>query len=431
MYSRILKKPVFLHHPTAWLFPIFCLFCLHLAYAYQQPRWSPIDEQAHYDYIDVLTQGRLPAPDADITEYTHYLTTEIFHFAPADNLGLVGKSYQAQQPPVYYALLAIPNWVLKTLAVDPTQQIRLLRFITQLFILLGCLLLIPIFKELQQLFGIQANYGYVFACLLLCLQLDRRYALSNDNLALFLSHFSLLCLLRAWRLQQLSYVGLASTGVTLAFLTKYSNGLLLVPLGVFLCLWGWYVRYTLRAMLSLMLVNIPLLLIPCYLLVNKLLYGDAFKNNVTQNYFASFVQPIGNPQDFIHLFLEKLWNINHFFNTPSVVANISFILFVLTLLVCLLSGWRYLRATMWVAFTCGMSLLTLWVAWWLNNHYVGVYWFEFRHFNAYNLYFLLANFGFIFFLREIWQNNIVQIAGLLFSTLGVWACVQAGYLLIS
>lgn len=100
-------------------------------------RWSLGDEAAHYDYVQTIAEdGRLPR----ITEANHHQVREIFYStyprpAPAvpGEGTLVNRSYEAFQPPLYYALAA-PAFLLRA---DHFDKIRVLRWFDVLLLLVA------------------------------------------------------------------------------------------------------------------------------------------------------------------------------------------------------------------------------------------------------------------------------------------------------
>lgn len=91
------------------------------------PVWAPIDEGAHYSYIQEIAQhGRLPVLGKTYTSEAvlaiyHHANLAYFYVNPATQ-GLRGLSYEAFQPPLYYILAApvfaaVPGYIDKVYAV--------------------------------------------------------------------------------------------------------------------------------------------------------------------------------------------------------------------------------------------------------------------------------------------------------------------------
>jgi hypothetical protein len=115
---------------------ILLIFCLAIVVVFQFHRFSPIDEEAHYSYIEqVADHGSLPILGKSETspEGLAIARGTYPRMARVDprSLGLNGLSYEAFQPPLYYALAApvfliTPNYSDKIYAVRLFDVVLLL-----------------------------------------------------------------------------------------------------------------------------------------------------------------------------------------------------------------------------------------------------------------------------------------------------------------
>jgi hypothetical protein len=392
-----------------FLFVIFFIF--NIIYSVNQSlwksiMWSPIDEVAHYDYIDKLSDLKIPSPSDDISAYTLHITTEVFSKIPDKKIGLMNKSYEAQQPPIYYLLLAVPNYVLKALSVDPKRQILILRLFNQLFILLACVLIILIFKELHKLIHIDAIYGYMLAIIIILLNADKRYGLSNDNLSPLMNNLGIYFLLLFWSSKHIKYATWAALTVTLGFLTKYTNGYMLILYIGVLVVYISQCQATQRiAYKKLFLASSPILLIFLYFGLNIFLYGyqDILKTQATKEYFASMVLPINETMGFIRRLMEESFNFYDLFTIPQILLYLALVMIIVNFFYSIYKG-LYKKETYYVFIFIAslISILVLIAALLLNKYRAGVYWFEFRHFAGYILFWMIA----IFHLPIFFNNNV-------------------------
>ncbi len=103
--------------------------------------WAYIDERAHYSYVQSIAEdGRLPALDDLASPETQAITDRTWPSpSPTDpaTLGLGGRSYEAFQPPLYYAVAA-PAYAL---AGDHRDKVFVLRVFDLLLYLVGAGLL--------------------------------------------------------------------------------------------------------------------------------------------------------------------------------------------------------------------------------------------------------------------------------------------------
>jgi len=111
--------------------------------------WAPIDERAHYAYLEeVATDHRLPLLD-DLVSPDVQAVTDRTYPRPSPNdprdVGIAGRVTEAFQPPLYY-LVAAP---LYHLGDDPTRRVHLLRGFDLSLLLIGAALVLVAARRLQ------------------------------------------------------------------------------------------------------------------------------------------------------------------------------------------------------------------------------------------------------------------------------------------
>lgn len=102
-----------------WLFSaVLTLSLLHgLLYVVTLPPWDLFDEEQHLDYALSLRDGRIPTLEDTIrfeiaesafetNRWEHYRLNQPVLAPDPVGMGLEGRSYEAYQPPLYYALIA-------------------------------------------------------------------------------------------------------------------------------------------------------------------------------------------------------------------------------------------------------------------------------------------------------------------------------------
>jgi hypothetical protein len=95
------------------------------------PKFSPIDEAAHFDYVERVANGEVPRQGERLTEATlrelacRRTDLPSLRAPPCDTPVLTVQmfsatyQYEAQQPPTYYAITAAMRWVVQTvLGID-------------------------------------------------------------------------------------------------------------------------------------------------------------------------------------------------------------------------------------------------------------------------------------------------------------------------
>lgn len=166
---------------------LFCLAFLHgLLYATLTPPWGLIDEAQHFHYIKFIAENRsLPIEgetllSADIVESLfatrHWQT---FHWqTPAghsiEQLGAVGYSYEAYQPPLFYLLLAP---LFSILPADVLTQLFLLRGV---MVILSLTTLYFLWRTVNLIFPHDKTWTVLVLLLLVALP-ERTFAVSRLN----------------------------------------------------------------------------------------------------------------------------------------------------------------------------------------------------------------------------------------------------------
>ena len=263
--------------------------------ALRYPPWSPVDEGAHFHFVQVVAEKfRLPVIEEltsnEVLAIGEHVYPERSRKDPR-RLGLGGRSYEAFQAPLYY-LLAAPVY---RLASDHRDKVRDLR-------LFGVLLLVATFVPLallaRDLVGPAWPSATGFSGLYLFLPgvLFRNGLVSNDVLALPLGATLIWLLVRAadrdlWRdyLCACLVFGLClATKVTLLFF-----GLPVAIVG--LALW-WRRRCDPRAA-AILVLSAVLALVPLapWMARNLSVYGAPMANDRAKAMSDSIINPTGAP----------------------------------------------------------------------------------------------------------------------------------------
>ena len=117
--SRLLRAVVALQ--------IAAIVVVGVATALRFPVFSPIDERAHYDYVQAVAEdARLPVITDLVSAETLAVNDGVYPrtaLPPAAERGLGGQSYEAFQPPLYY-LLATPSFLVSDDYRDKATAVR-------------------------------------------------------------------------------------------------------------------------------------------------------------------------------------------------------------------------------------------------------------------------------------------------------------------
>ncbi len=381
------------------------------ALAWKAPVWGPRNELAHFDYIESVSRGALPRSGGLIAESTFQITIEGFEWKrPAgfdgsrESMGAEGRSYEAQQPPLYYALMAAPNLALRVGGAPPLLRVRLLRLCQIALVAGGALLAVALFRELSLLFGISALNGYLLAAWLALINGARFTTLGNDSLSLLLCNLVLWLDARAWRTGRAGFAALAGGAAGAAFLCKYTNGLIfLVHITMTFGAWREKRWPRLQFLGALFLPFVIALAWAAFSLARS---GGAPDFLATQALFEGQTGSVRGGWRFLRILILDSLRLGH----AGVAAPVSAPRYVIAMIALngLLSAARFARERRpnWNAALFASSLfaaLLLGVAAALNANYPGVWWSAFRHFGGYQAIWFTAIFSIPFPLSERWR----------------------------
>lgn len=386
-----------------FVFGLYVLIFFH--FVLTSPIWSPIDEIGHYDYIDQLSSGHFPSPAKPISDYTSDLTINRFEWikpktftGTKETMGLAGYSYEAQQPPIYYFLLTLPNLALKAMHIDPTVQIQTLRIINALFEILGAAAGGLVVFRLRSFIKFSPLWVYFVPVVLLIPNWNWRSSLGNGNLSLLMVNlaffFALGSLIDPARQRNGTMAVLFGS---LAFLTNYTNilalGGVLVLLAAREIVW---VRnsHSGTPVKRAFVFGWPLLLILVYVGFNILRFGPG---------------DILGSHGVEKLFVEnaiQIWGLRFFEQLFQTSFMVNFLPFALPVLPVIIIGtaattgsllfYLYKRdfvpGLAWL-FILGMTAAIAVCAWLLPKFAPTVDWSFFRHFSGYLLLIPLISFG--------------------------------------
>ena len=206
----------------------------NIANVFETPIWSLRDEVQHFDYINCLSEGYFPKAENAISSYS-YLLIDSLPPTWSDSIliakGLGPKSYEANQPPLYYALLALPNLSMKMLHVNPIIQIHTLRLLSILMVLMAVLVLLFTANKLFRWSPFLAFTTLLSAGIITFVAADSYTTLGNDLLSPLFGAILFLLFAESFRAKDaIKYLFLIVAIASLATsFVKISNSLLFIP----------------------------------------------------------------------------------------------------------------------------------------------------------------------------------------------------------
>ncbi len=360
---------------------------LNCVYSIQSGIWSPRDEIAHYDYIERVGELSLPRPNDAIADHTFEISQDLSSRQPRSydgtrrSMGLAGRSYEAQQPPLYYAILAVPNVLIRVLGINAEMRIRLLRIVGVLAQLAGALLFIPLVSRLTSLVGGSAVYGYLFALLALATNTHYYSTLGNDSFSLLSVNLTLMLLVSHLTMPRRYLVVACAFGACAAVWVKLTNlPVVIVPVVAALV----SARRASARLLAWQHIALlaPLGGIPLLLLLNWRRLGGVVGSPEVAEWFGSFVLPVQSSAEFLKILAVDLVNVRHVWK----VIPREYAVLLLALALCNLA-WSLLELRAkkgpFAVVSLGSAVLTVLLflsAGFLNHANLGVHWSASRHY---------------------------------------------------
>jgi hypothetical protein len=346
--------------------------------SWREPLWNSRDEAAHYDFVDRLTDGERPRPRDWISAHTLELSTRHFsgpgeqaHGRSARALGVAGRSYEAHQPPLYYALLSVPNRLLRG-HVAPALQIRLLRLGSLGLAALGAAaVLVAGYRFSSALPGLET--ASTLAALGLSIgPVSTHTTLGNDalgsafgGLALFAT-IALVVGRRTWA------SGFLIAAIAAAVLTKLTSAPLLLLVALVLGQEG-------RVTRTWVAVGCLLGVLTLALGPGSQSWGVPWRSAALERDFAHWVAPVASPRRFLdHWFADAVGQAGR----PGAGAAVAAVICLGAVLV-VLRRRELGRPTRLLAFwSVGLTLAAAAGALALDSQVPGVHWHAFRHSSA-------------------------------------------------
>ena len=376
--------------PTLLLFG--CALIQHVyaaVYSWETPIWHPRNELAHYDFIDSLSKGHWPKPGASISDETFNLTLAHFQWKSPDDfdgtkegMGVEGLSYENHQPPVYYAVMAVPNALLRIANVAPATRVRLLRLFQNGVVGLGLLLVFPIFSSLHRSLGISRVAGGLIACWMATTNCVRYASLGNDSFAVFACNLVFLFCALWFEKKQTFWAVAAALTTSLAMLVKFTNGLVLP---VYAATWFTLLIGARRrpGKKDIFLLLLPLLPVLLYMGFNMFACGEPMRTSATKDSFEHLIPGIAGTPEFVHRLMNDAFCLTQFhilFPPWGLLLAVACLSASVLLSIYRIVTNRDRKASLLLLGCCLLVAGLLAAAALLNHFRPGVRWEAFRHY---------------------------------------------------
>lgn len=317
--------------------PLLVVYCAVLAIAWvlntlvaiREPIWSPRDEIAHFDYIDRLSSGEIPDPRSPVLQYTLLLCSKYFTWnAPPSfngsvaSMGTAGRSYEAEQPLLYYAALALPHRLLKG-RVSPETGVRALRLASLSFVFGAALLVILTASRVARVAPAHGAWLLITALLLSITNIPAYATLGNDSLSALFGALVLFLSVRTLEepTRQSTLLWLSVTVSISVLLVKATNASLVVA-PLYLSLFprlGEARRFPLKRIAYGLA---PLSPVAAWVLYRSFYSRTGLGSYAAQKYFAPWVSGIPSPPVFLQTLLSESLNMSHIGLGPLPIVGV-------------------------------------------------------------------------------------------------------------
>ena len=363
---------------------IVIVIILSVKFISEHNKWSPIDEYAHMDYVNKITEGRLPKLSDPISAemFLHIKNNPKnnlhLNIHSREQLGMSGISYEAIHPPLYYILLSIPNKFMEMINIEIFARVKILRLFSYLFFVIGMFMIIPCFKLLTNL-GFTIPPSYALGCVLfgLITAPEERYGLSDNMLSPLIINITLIYLLKYYIQPANKTMYLFFLFACLSVFTALSN-LFIIPVLCLFVLKKYISNFSFKTFLTgFLILGLFITLLILWKTVTK---PDPTINGSFQALLTNFI-PAGmiHYNVFMELFLFNAFTlsfINHDFHIVHliislfIISNIIFLKFIKTIF----------KKHIWILLT-EILVAVFFISTFLVNKYIAtIHWMAYRHY---------------------------------------------------
>jgi hypothetical protein len=384
------------------LFTIYLI--INFNYIVNAPIWNPLnDELAHIDYIDRIVNEKRFVKDGELISdrsFQFHKNLKVNHYPGFDgkkeHLFIIGNSYEAHQPPIYYLLMATPYYFIMNSSLNPLIKLAMLRIFSYIFHLLGIILIFAIFKEINTYFNsivFSLDFQWIIALFILITTMHNRAGINNDQLSLLAVNLTVYFTFRYLKTKNIKYAFAIGVFGCIIFFVKYTNGLITLLAGIFL-FFQW-IKFFQKNKLFLF-VFIPFLSIPLFFINNGIHNGwDNFLSNKMNNQLFVFFNPgMLSVSDFLKLHWTEFFNVEYLHIKTFYPLYIGFLLYGLGIILWIYFMTQRKANTMWTA-SLVITLILYLIILLLNNYVCCVAWYSFRLYSGYMLFITMALFGWL------------------------------------
>lgn len=367
------------------------LIYLSFSYTMREPVWGAIDETAHMDYIEKLSNGRFTMnTDSPIEneifqsfEYTRW-TKPSGYDGTMHSAGLVALSYELHQPPLYYFIMALPNWLMKQFDVAIVQRVMVIRLLSWLLffgaLLIGYFSLINLLNRFK--LSVSVFFAQLYVLFLLLVGSSSRFGISNDWLSLILVHSIIWLLIYLYFEKRKSVIPWMHALIAALIITKQTY----VLLAFMFFLAGILIDTSFYKSIRHYVFYLPVL----FWYVAFIYQGQQI--SVTHTMF-NLLLPAGmlDFKTFLLLIIHNALDWNSLVPFSLMTGYWVLLLYGLSVITVF-----YFRKSVWLIGFSMVVLFFLVIQMFLLNKWIGgVHWYAYRHFNGYGFFIFIGAFGWL------------------------------------
>ncbi len=376
---------------------------IHFNYILKSPIWNPNDELAHVDYIDRIVNEKRFVKDGELISdrsFQFHNDLKVINYVGFDgkkeHLFIIGNSYEAHQPPIYYLLMATPYYFIMNSDLNPVMKLTLLRIFSYVFHLLGIILIFAIFKEINAYFKhhvFTLDFQLITALFILITTMHNRAGINNDQLNLLAVNLSIYFTIRYLKTKHIKYAFAISLWGCISFFIKYTNGLISLILGIFLFA-EWIKTIDKKRLFPL--VFIPFFAIPLFFINSGIQNGwnNILNNKINGQLFVFFSPGMLSFLDFFKFHWFEFFNLEYLGIKNLYFQYAGFLFYGLAIILWIYYMTRRKVNIIWTI-SLFITLILYIIILLLSNYVCCVAWYSIRLYSGYMIFITLALFGWL------------------------------------
>lgn len=385
-----------------WFFIAYLIY-QSLQVILREPVWGPIDETAHMDYVEKISNFNITMRTDAFIENEVYQSFQYTRWAKPDtydgtiqSAGLVALSYELHQPPLYYLLMAIPNRIMKIFQVRIDHRVMVLRIISWLIFLVGLLMGFVGLKYILDKYKFSVSYfvSQLFVIYMLLVGSTQRFGVSNDWLSLCIVNVIIYLMAHYYFERKYKLIPWIHFFIVALLLTKQTY----LPMAFIFIALGWYYSRSFIRWRWYMMMYLFAVIWYVYFFIYL------SRGSISHTFFNLLI-PAGWFQfnDFMLILLHSVFNwksLINYYPMPNLIVLYLFLLSFVTILFFKKARPLFVFSTVVLVFLAVMMFL-------LNKWIGGVHWYAYRHFNGYGIFIFMGAFAWLIHVLH-WLKLYIQ-----------------------